>query len=47
MPKDFISTSFDELPEDDFDLENRLLSPGELPEDFEGENPLRPRVLSE
>lgn len=31
----------------EFDFENRILDPEEIPEDFDVENPLRPRTLSE
>ncbi len=31
----------------EFDFENRILDPEEIPEDFDVENPLRPRVLAE
>ena len=31
----------------EFDFENRILDPEELPEDFDVENPLRPRTLAE
>lgn len=31
----------------DFDFENRILDPEEIPEDLEVDNPLRPRTLSE
>lgn len=31
----------------EFDFENRILAPEELPEDFDVENPLRPRTLAE
>ena len=49
MPKDIISTSFDDPfgQEDDLDLENRLVTPSYIPEDNEGDNPLRPRTLDE
>ena len=31
----------------EFDFENRILDPEEIPEDFDVENPLRPRLLAE
>lgn len=31
----------------DFDFENRIVDPEEIPEDFDAENPLRPRKLDE
>ena len=31
----------------EFDFENRILDPEEIPEDFDVENPLRPRTLNE
>lgn len=31
----------------EFDFENRILAPEEIPEDFDVENPLRPRTLNE
>ena len=31
----------------EFDFENRILDPEEIPEDFDAENPLRPKTLNE
>ncbi|MCL2486501.1 MAG: Holliday junction branch migration DNA helicase RuvB [Oscillospiraceae bacterium] len=49
MPKDIISTSFDDpfAQEDELDLENRLVTTSTIPDDGEGDNPLRPRTLDE
>lgn len=31
----------------DFDFENRIIDPGEIPEDLDGDNPLRPKTFNE